>query len=137
MARFEILIVDDSLTIRGILEHVLGADPDCRVVGVASDVEMARQLIKDEAPNIITLDLAMPGMDGMSFLDELSRHHHAPVVVISSSTTAGDAISKEAMARGAAACFDKARVVSEARRLLALLKREAVRKTSRTVVPAT
>jgi chemotaxis response regulator CheB len=129
MARFDILIIDDSLTIRGILEQVLGADPDCRVVGVASDVEGARRLIKAEAPNIITLDLAMPGMDGMSFLDELSQHRHAPVVVISSSTTAGDAVSKEAMARGAAACFDKARVVTEARRLLALLKREAVRKT--------
>jgi two-component system chemotaxis response regulator CheB len=136
MARYEILIVDDSLTIRGILEHVLGADPDCRVVGVASDVEMARKLIKDEAPNIITLDLAMPGIDGLSFLDELSQHHHAPVVVISSSTTTGDAISKEAMARGAAACFDKARVVSDTRRLLALLKREAVRASSRTALQA-
>ncbi|HMI18611.1 MAG TPA: response regulator [Sphingomonas sp.] len=131
MARYEILIVDDSLTIRGILEQVLGADPDCRVVGVASDVDTARKLIKDEAPNVITLDLAMPGMDGMSFLDELSQHYHAPVVVISSSTTAGDAISKEAMTRGAAACFDKAKMVSEARRLLALLKRQVARETSR------
>jgi two-component system chemotaxis response regulator CheB len=136
MARVEILIIDDSLTIRGILEHVLGSDPDCRVVGVASDVEEARRLIRDEAPNIITLDLAMPGMDGMSFLDELSRHYHAPVVVITSSTTGGDAISKEAKARGAAACFDKAKLVSETRKLLALLKRQVARESTLTPLVA-
>jgi two-component system chemotaxis response regulator CheB len=128
MKQFRVLIIDDSLTIRAILEHIVGSDPECEVVGLASSIESAREVMANARPNVITLDLGLPGMDGMAFLDELKEAtKHAPIIVISASTRDKSGTSREALARGAVACFDKASVVTDARRLISLLKRAALR----------
>ncbi|HWI87097.1 MAG TPA: response regulator [Sphingomonas sp.] len=119
------LIIDDSLVIRAILENVIGNHSDLAIVGIASDVETARRMIDDHQPDVITLDLALPGMDGLSFLGELSSRPHAPVIVVSSSTVAESAAAKNAVDRGAYACFDKAKLVSESDKFIRLLKKAA------------
>jgi two-component system chemotaxis response regulator CheB len=108
-----IVVIDDSLTVRAIIEQILEKERDLRVVGSASDVPGARTLIERFHPSVITLDLAMPGIDGMAFLDELSGGPHAPVVVLSSHTIPGSAAERAALDRGAAACFDKAQLVRQ------------------------
>jgi two-component system chemotaxis response regulator CheB len=120
-----VLIIDDSLTVRAIIEEMLSGDRELQVVGSASDVETARALITRHKPRVITLDLAMPGMDGMSFLDELAAIPHAPVLVVSSHTRDGSETAHEAVARGAVACFDKARLVSHAKDFRRVLKKSA------------
>lgn len=120
-----VLIIDDSLTVRAIIEEMLAGDKELQVVGSASDVDTARALIARYKPRVITLDLAMPGMDGMSFLDELAAIPHAPVLVVSSHTKEGSDMAHEAVARGAVACFDKARLVSHAKDFRRVLKKSA------------
>jgi chemotaxis response regulator CheB len=122
-----VLIIDDSLTVRAIIEEMLSGDPHLRVIGSASDVETARLLIERYRPSVITLDLAMPGIDGMSFLDELAAIPHAPVLVVSSHTPDDSDTAHQAIARGAVACFDKAHLVSHAKDF-----RRALRKSART-----
>ena len=120
-----VLIIDDSLTVRAIIEEMLAGDGDLTVVGSASDVDTARAMIDRHRPRVITLDLSMPGMDGLSFLDELAASPHAPVLVVSSHTRHGSDTEHDAIARGAVACFDKARLVSHAKDFRRLLKKSA------------
>lgn len=127
-----VLIIDDSLTVRAIIEEMLSEDRDLRVIGSAADVDTARILIERYRPSVITLDLAMPGIDGMSFLDELAAIPHAPVLVVSSHTPDHSDMAHQAIARGAAACFDKAHLVSHAKDF-----RRALRKSARTKPPKT
>lgn len=122
MHTIRLLVIDDSATIRALIEQIADADPDCQVVGVAADVPAARNLIDERRPNLITLDLNMPGMGGLEFLSELGAAPHAPVIVLSSSATLGAPVVAEALKLGAVACFDKARIVSEARRFRKLLR---------------
>lgn len=122
MHLIRLLVIDDSATIRALVEQIADADPDCQVVGVAPDVPAARLLIIDRRPNLITLDLNMPGMGGLEFLNELSAAPHAPVIVLSSSATLGSHVVAEALKLGAVACFDKARIVTEAHRFRKLLR---------------
>jgi two-component system chemotaxis response regulator CheB len=89
-----VVVVDDSATVRRVLTNGLNATPDIRVIGSAPDPYVARELIVGLKPDVITLDVEMPLMDGLSFLAKLMRHHPLPVVVISSLTPAG---SHEAM----------------------------------------
>ena len=125
MRNHRVLIIDDSLTIRAMVEELLARHANCTQVAVASDVPTARTLIAEFRPSLITLDLNMPGIDGLTFLDELSAHHHAPVVVVSSATSEDSEASEEAMAHGADACFDKAKIVTDATRFVKLLQRAA------------
>ena len=125
MAKHRVLIIDDSLTIRALLEGVISRDSDFRVVGAASSVGSARQMMTDLLPTVITLDLAMPGVDGIAFLDELVKQKHAPILVLSSSTTAGSAARDDALSHGADACFDKAQILSDAVGFLLTLKATA------------
>ncbi|WEJ99400.1 MAG: response regulator [Candidatus Sphingomonas phytovorans] len=120
-----VLIIDDSLTVRAIIEEMLSSDRDLRVVGSAADIDTARMLIRQHQPSVITLDLAMPGIDGMTFLDELAASPHAPVLVVSSHTRDGSDTAHEAVARGAVACFDKAHLVSHAKDFRRALKKSA------------
>lgn len=83
--------------------------------------EEARTLLVTLKPNIITLDLNMPGMGGMAFIDRFGGEYNAPIVVLASSATSGSAIETEAKKRGAAACFDKALLTREAARFRTVL----------------
>lgn len=117
-----ILVIDDSLTVRAIIEELLAAQKDMRVVGSAASVPAARELISRFVPSIIILDLAMPGVDGFAFLDELAGRPHAPVLVVSSHTVAGSPSEAEAIERGAFACFDKAQLLRQGGRFTDLVR---------------
>lgn len=105
------------------LEQVISADVTCHVVGVAADVDTARILMRSSAPDVITLDLAMPGLDGLQFLRGLEGRPHPPVVVVSSSAGFGSKVSDEALEAGAAACFDKSTLLSDVPRFVRVLKK--------------
>ena len=110
-----VLIIDDSMTVRAIIEEILSNDRDIRVIGSACDIETARALIMLHHPSVITLDLAMPGIDGMTFLRELPESLHTPILVVSSLTRPGSEACSAALKHGATACFDKAQLVSHAK----------------------
>ena len=124
---FNVLVIDDSLTVRAIIEQLLEGEKDLRVVGSADSVSVAREMIAKFVPSVITLDLAMPGIDGFAFLDELAGHPHAPVLVVSSHTTGGSETEAEAIKRGAKACFDKAQLVRNGKSFTALLRKAMAR----------
>ena len=90
-----VLVVDDSATVRQVFRAELARDPDIEVVGVAPDPYVARDKIVELEPDVLTLDLEMPRMDGITFLRKLMRHHPMPVVVVSSLTAANSAIALE------------------------------------------
>lgn len=81
-----VLVVDDSAVVRKLLTEELGRQPDIEVVGTAMNPYVAREKIAELRPDVITLDLEMPKMDGLSFLAKLMKHHPMPVVVVSSLT---------------------------------------------------
>ena len=117
-----IVVVDDSLTIRAMIETLL--ERDCRfdVVGIARNGEEAIDLIRMEKPDVVTMDVAMPGRDGLSILDEIMDMDPCPVIMLSSLMREGAPIMAEALDRGAAACFNKAMIAREAGRFIALVK---------------
>ena len=101
MEKIKALIVDDSALIRKILTEILSSDPEIEVVAVASDPIVAREKIKQHSPDVITLDVEMPKMDGITFLANIMRLRPMPVVMISSLTEAGADITLEALELGA------------------------------------
>ncbi len=96
-----VLIVDDSAVVRQILSEILASDAGIEVVGTAADPLLARDKIKRLAPDVITLDVEMPRMDGLAFLENLMRLHPLPVVMISSLTERGADTTLQALALGA------------------------------------
>jgi len=100
-ARCKVLVVDDSAVVRQILTEILSADPGIEVVGSAADPLIAREKIKRLNPDVITLDVEMPRMDGLAFLENLMRLHPLPVVMISSLTERGADTTLQALALGA------------------------------------
>ena len=96
-----VLIVDDSAIVRKLLADTLRSEPDIDVVGLASDPYVARDMILLHSPDVITLDVEMPRMDGLTFLRKIMQHHPLPVIIISSVTQSGSAASVEALASGA------------------------------------
>lgn len=99
--KIRVLIVDDSSVVRSILSRELGKDPDIEVVGTATDPYVARDKIVELKPDVITLDVEMPRMDGLTFLKKLMRYQPMPVVVVSSLTEAGGELAMEALSSGA------------------------------------
>ncbi|WP_353083984.1 chemotaxis response regulator protein-glutamate methylesterase [Stenotrophomonas sp.] len=97
----KVLIVDDSAVVRQMLSEILDSDPGIEVVGTAADPLLAREKIKRLAPDVITLDVEMPRMDGLAFLENLMRLHPLPVVMISSLTERGADTTLQALALGA------------------------------------
>lgn len=122
MKPIRIVVVDDSLTIRAMIETLFERDRRFEVVGIARDGEEAIRLIRDERPDVVTLDIAMPGKDGMMILDEIMDMEPCPVVMLSSLMREGAPIVSEAMDRGAAACFNKAMIVREAKAFIGLIR---------------
>src|SRR5512133_2611309 len=96
-----VLIVDDSAIVRKMPGDALRSEPDIEVVGVAADPFVARELILAHDPDVLTLDLEMPRMDGLTFLRKLMVYHPLPVIIVSSITQAGSRATVEALAAGA------------------------------------
>jgi two-component system chemotaxis response regulator CheB len=107
MKRVRVLIVDDSPTMRGLIDAVLGADPLIEVIGVAGDPIEARAAIKQLEPDVITLDIEMPNMSGLSFLEKIMRLRPMPVVMVSSLTQRGAEATLQALELGAFDCVGK------------------------------
>lgn len=107
MARIRALVVDDSSLVRKLVSEILSADPDIEVVGTAMDPYVARDKIVALDPDVITLDLEMPRMDGLTFLRVLMKHHPIPVVVMSSLTRTGSSQVLEALQSGAVEVIGK------------------------------
>jgi two-component system chemotaxis response regulator CheB len=96
-----VLVVDDSAVVRQVLSEILAADPGIEVVGTAADPLLAREKIKRLNPDVLTLDVEMPRMDGLAFLENLMRLHPMPVVMVSSLTERGADTTLQALALGA------------------------------------
>lgn len=102
-----VLIVDDSPTMRSVIAARLRSDPEIEVVGQAADPHEARQAIKQLNPDVVTLDIEMPNMDGIAFLDKIMRLRPTPVIMISTLTQRGADISLKALEIGAFDCIPK------------------------------
>jgi two-component system chemotaxis response regulator CheB len=100
-AKIRVLIIDDSALVRRILSQVLAGDPEIEVVGTAQDAYVAREMIKQLNPHVLTLDVEMPRMDGLQFLRNLMRLRPMPVVMCSSLTERGADVTLEALSLGA------------------------------------
>ncbi|MBL8536670.1 MAG: chemotaxis response regulator protein-glutamate methylesterase [Hyphomonadaceae bacterium] len=107
MKKIRTLVVDDSPTMRIVIKRVLSADPEIEVVGAAADPIEAREAIKTLNPDVITLDVEMPKMTGLEFLEKIMRLRPMPVIMVSTLTQAGAAISLEALELGAFDCVGK------------------------------
>ncbi len=101
MKKIHVLIVDDSAVVRQILREILSSDDGIEVVGTAADPYVARDKIKRLCPDVITLDVEMPKMDGISFLRNLMRLRPMPVIMVSSLTEEGADVALEALGLGA------------------------------------
>ena len=104
-----VLVVDDSATMRAMICRVLSRDAEITVVGEACDPLEARQAIKDLNPDVVTLDVEMPGMNGLDFLERLMRLRPTPVIMISSLTRGGAEATVRALELGAVDCVAKPR----------------------------
>ncbi len=96
-----VLVVDDSAVVRKALTQELARDPEIEVVGAASDPYVARDLIARTHPHVLTLDIDMPRMDGLTFLEKLMHHCPLPVVIVSSLTPRGSRMALQALELGA------------------------------------
>lgn len=99
--RIRVLIVDDSAMVREILSRELARDPEIEVIGTAPDPYVARDRIVELKPDVLTLDIEMPRMDGITFLRKLMQHFPLPVIVVSSLTKKGGDLALEALDAGA------------------------------------
>ena len=110
MAKIRVLTVDDSALMRQVLATLLAKDSDIEVVGSAPDPYIAREKIKALNPDVLTLDVEMPKMDGLTFLEKLMRGHPMPVVMVSSLTEAGCQTTLRALELGAVDFITKPKV---------------------------
>src|SRR5690554_2956846 len=99
--KIRVVCVDDSALIRSLLTSIINEHEDMEVVGVAPDPLVARQMIKDLNPDVLTLDVEMPRMDGIDFLGRMMRLRPMPVIMISSLTQKQSEISMRALELGA------------------------------------
>lgn len=108
--KIRVLIVDDSASIRQTLTRILSEDDEIEVIGAATDPFMAARKIRDEVPDVITLDVEMPQMDGITFLRKLMSQHPIPVVMCSSLTEEGSATMMQALEAGAVDIIQKPKI---------------------------
>ena len=99
--KIRVLVVDDSAVVRRMISDALAQDPEIEVVGAACDPFVARDMILEHEPDVLTLDIEMPRMDGLTFLKILQEHRPMPVVIVSSLTQTGSKLAMRAMELGA------------------------------------
>jgi two-component system chemotaxis response regulator CheB len=112
--KIRVLIVDDSATIRQAMKEILESDPRIEVMAVAPDPYVAVERIKSEVPDVITLDVEMFRMDGLTFLDRIMSQHPIPVVICSSLTVKGSDVALAALERGAVEIITKPKLGTRA-----------------------
>lgn len=108
--KIKVLIVDDSAVVRQTLKEILSSDPQIEIVAVAADPFMAAERLKEQIPDVITLDVEMPRMDGITFLQKIMRRHPIPVVMCSSLTEQGSETALKALEYGAVDIIQKPRL---------------------------
>ncbi|GAB4223469.1 MAG: chemotaxis response regulator protein-glutamate methylesterase [Gammaproteobacteria bacterium] len=108
--KIKVLIVDDSALVRKILQNGLSKDPDIEVIGTARDPYIARDLLVEHQPDVITLDVEMPRMDGVTFLRKFMPTFPTPTIMVSSLTEKGKRITIEALEAGAIDIIEKPKV---------------------------
>jgi two-component system, chemotaxis family, protein-glutamate methylesterase/glutaminase len=107
MAAIKVLVVDDSITMRALFSSALERTGELVVVGAAADAAEAREMIPQLRPDVITLDIEMPGMNGIEFLEEIMTTKPLPVVMLSTLTKKGAEVTLRALEIGAVDCFPK------------------------------
>ncbi|MBP6056949.1 MAG: chemotaxis response regulator protein-glutamate methylesterase [Nitrosomonas sp.] len=101
MKKITVLVVDDSALIRKLLTEIINSQPDMEVIGTAADPLVAREMIREMNPDVLTLDVEMPKMDGLDFLEKLMRLRPMPVVMVSTLTEKGSDVTFRALELGA------------------------------------
>ncbi len=110
MKKIRVIVVDDSALVRGLLTEIINRQKDMECVGAANDPLIAREMIRDLNPDVITLDIEMPKMDGIDFLSRLMRLRPMPVVMISTLTERGAEVTMRALELGAVDFVAKPRI---------------------------
>jgi two-component system, chemotaxis family, protein-glutamate methylesterase/glutaminase len=140
---YKVLIVDDSSLMRQLLTEILSSDPELEVIGTAGDPFIAREKIKALCPDVLTLDIEMPRMDGLTFLEKLMRGHPMPVVMISSLTERGAETTLRALSLGAVDYVSKPKLdvangtIEQTSEIIAKVKAAARVKVRGVTTPAT
>src|SRR5208282_2120017 len=111
--KIRVLIVDDSAVVRQTLSQILSTDPLIEVIATASDPFVAAERISEQVPDVITLDIEMPRMDGLTFLRKIMTQHPIPVVICSSLAGNGTQSALKALEYGAVDVIAKPRVGSK------------------------
>lgn len=120
MAKTRVIVVDDSALVRSLLAEIINRQPDMECIGAASDPLIAREMIRNLNPDVITLDVEMPRMDGIDFLSKLMRLRPMPVVMVSTLTERGAEVTMKALELGAIDFVAKPKIgVADGLRLLA------------------
>lgn len=110
MSKTRVVVVDDSALVRGLLAEIINRQPDMTCVGAASDPLVAREMIRNLNPDVITLDVEMPRMDGIDFLSRLMRLRPMPVVMVSTLTERGAEVTMKALELGAVDFVSKPKI---------------------------
>ncbi len=110
MAKIRVVVVDDSALVRSLLTEIINRQPDMTCIGAANDPLVAREMIRELNPDVITLDVEMPRMDGLDFLSRLMRLRPMPVVMISTLTERGAEVTMKALELGAIDFVAKPRI---------------------------
>jgi len=135
MAKTRVVVVDDSALIRSLLKEIIDRQPDMQCVGVAADPFAARETIRNTNPDVITLDVEMPRMDGIDFLAKLMRLRPMPVVMVSTLTERGADVTLRALELGAIDFVAKPKIgVADGMRQLAEDITDKIRTASRAQV---